>query len=95
MGICAFGGRAAGGERDVPFFFPHYARPCAGLIILFVVYGMRFAGVTFRAGGVGRWYSGCYCWLIGVSTLCTTVAACFATWHIAATFTPGARCCNS
>jgi uncharacterized protein (TIGR03437 family) len=76
------------GNAMYPFFFPHYAAPLCGLIILFVVYGMRYLRVlTFRARAGGALVFRLLFLLIGVSTLCITAGGLLQPWHVAATFT--------
>jgi uncharacterized protein (TIGR03437 family) len=77
------------GNAMYPFFFPHYAAPLCGLILLFVVYGMRYLRVlTFRARAGGALVFRILLLAIGVSTLCTTAGGLLQPWHVSATFTP-------
>jgi len=77
------------GNAMYPFFFPHYAAPLCGLIILLVVYGMRYLrALTFRARAGGALVFRLLFVLIGVSTLCTVAGGLLLPWHVAATVTP-------
>jgi uncharacterized protein (TIGR03437 family) len=77
------------GNAMYPFFFPHYAAPLCGLILLFVVYGMRYLRVlAFRARAGGALIFRMLLLAIGVSTLCTTAGGLLQPWHVTATFTP-------
>ena len=77
------------GNAMYPFFFPHYAAPLCGLMLLFVVYGMRYLRVlTFRARAGGALVFRLLLLAIAVSTLCTTAGGLLQPWHVSATFTP-------
>src|SRR5260370_6309438 len=76
------------GNAMYPFFFPHYAAPLCGLILLFVVYGMRYLRVlTFRTRAGGALVFRMLLLAIGVSTLCTTAGGLLQAWHVSATYT--------
>lgn len=77
------------GNAMYPFFFPHYAAPLCGLILLFVVYGMRYLRVLrFRTWAGGALVFQLLCLLIGVSALFTTAGALLQPWHVVASLTP-------
>jgi uncharacterized protein (TIGR03437 family) len=77
------------GNAMYPFFFPHYAAPLCGLILLFVVYGMRYLRVlAFRARAGGALVFRMLLLAIGVSALCTAAGGLLQPWHVSATFTP-------
>jgi len=76
------------GNAMYPFFFPHYAAPLCGLIVLFVMYGMRYLrALTFRRRAGGALVFRLLCLLIGVSALCTTAGGLLLPWYVAATST--------
>jgi uncharacterized protein (TIGR03437 family) len=76
------------GNAMYPFFFPHYAAPLCGLIVLLVVYGMRYLrALTFGRRADGALVFRLLFLLIGVSTLCTMAGGLLQPWHVTATVT--------
>jgi len=76
------------GNAMYPFFFPHYAAPLCGLIVLLVVYGMRYLRVlAFRARAGGALVFRLLFLLIGLSSMCTMAGGLLLPWHVTATFT--------
>jgi uncharacterized protein (TIGR03437 family) len=80
------------GNSLYPFFFPHYAAPLCGLLILVVMEGMRrLRTIRFRSRRVGPAICR-YAWvLICVSVALTSLGGLFLPWTVSANFTPRAQ----
>ena len=77
------------GNAMYPFFFPHYAAPLCGLIILFIVYGMRYLRLLrFRSRPVGAVVFRGLVLAIAASAAATVAGGLLQPWFVSATFTP-------
>jgi uncharacterized protein (TIGR03437 family) len=80
------------GNAMYPFFFPHYAAPLCGLLILLIVYGMRYLRVLrWRSKPVGAVMFAGLLIAIGGSHAATAAGALFQPWHVSATYTKRAQ----
>ncbi|MBV8843937.1 MAG: hypothetical protein JO307_14100, partial [Bryobacterales bacterium] len=80
------------GNRLYPFFFPHYAAPVCGLMILFVIQGLRSLRVV-RAGShaIGLPASRGLILLAGLSGVCAVAGGSLTPWVVTATNTPRSK----
>ena len=77
------------GNTMYPFFYPHYAAPMCGLILLLPVYGMRYLRVLrWRSKPVGRVILAGLLLAIAASAVSTVAGAMMAPKFISATATP-------
>jgi uncharacterized protein (TIGR03437 family) len=77
------------GNTMYPFFYPHYAAPMCGLIILLVVYGMRYMRVLrFRSKPAGRVILAGLLLAIAASAAATVAGGMLAPKFVSATATP-------
>jgi uncharacterized protein (TIGR03437 family) len=77
------------GNTMYPFFYPHYAAPMCGLILLLVVYGMRYLrGLRWRSKPVGRAILAGLLLAIALSAVATTAGGMLSPKFISATATP-------
>ena len=76
------------GNAAYPFFFPHYAAPLCGLVILLIVYGMRYLrGLRWRSRPVGAFALGGLLLSIAASSAATVAGGLLQPWHVSATYT--------
>lgn len=76
------------GNAMYPFFFPHYAAPLCGLIILLIVYGMRYLRLfRFRSRPVGAIMFRGLVLAIAASAVLTVAGGLLQHWYVSATFT--------
>jgi uncharacterized protein (TIGR03437 family) len=79
------------GNMAYPFFFPHYAAPMCGMLLLLIVQGMRYIRVLrFRSNPVGAALLGSLLVAIGVGTAATVTGGLLEPWFVTATDTPRA-----
>jgi uncharacterized protein (TIGR03437 family) len=77
------------GNAMYPFFFPHYAAPLCGLLILFIVSGMRCLRLMrWRTRRVGLVAFRGLVLAIAAGTIVTGAGGMLQPWHVSATFTP-------
>ncbi len=78
-----------GGNAMYPFFFPHYAAPLCGLVILLIVSGMRhLRRWRWRSHPVGAIALGLLLVSIAASNAATAAGGLLQPWHVSATYTP-------
>jgi uncharacterized protein (TIGR03437 family) len=80
------------GNRLYPFFFPHYAAPLCGLVILLLIQGMRrLRKVTLGSRRVGVSASRGLIFMIGLSSGATIFAGLLTPWYVTAADTPRSK----
>ena len=77
------------GNAMYPFFFPHYAAPLCGLMILLILYGMRYLRLLrFRSRPAGAVVFRGLVLAIAASAAATAAGGLLEPWFVSATFTP-------
>jgi len=77
------------GNAMYPFFFPHYAAPLCGLVILLIVSGMRHLRCwRWRSHPIGALVLGLLLTSIAASDAATVASGLLQPWHVSATYTP-------
>jgi uncharacterized protein (TIGR03437 family) len=80
------------GNAMYPFFFPHYAAPLTGVVILMIVAGMRRLGsIYWRGRPAGAVAAGALVIAIAVSSAATVLGSLLAPWSVSASDTARAQ----
>jgi uncharacterized protein (TIGR03437 family) len=87
--LAAAGAFVIAGNALYPFFFPHYAAPLCGLLLLLIVQGLRYLhSLKFQSERSGRTFCAGLLAAIFASAGLTTLAGLLEPWNITATATP-------
>ena len=72
------------GNSQYPFFFPHYAAPVCGIVLLLIVQGVRYLALWRGRGAVGVACAGLVLVLAGFSSILTAAGAILRPWNVTA-----------